>query len=125
MAKEYSRTRRVATLLQRELAILIQQEINDPGLGMVTVSGVDLASDMKHAKVYVTVFGNTRPVDEVLEVLKGAAGFLRHEVAQRVLMRVNPALSFIYDASVEKGANLSALIDEAVAKGRKPPDKPE
>lgn len=123
MAKEFSRTQRIASLIQRELASLIQQEISAPGLGMITVSGVDVSPDLKNAKVYITVMGNTRPVGEVMHVLSEAAGFLRHEVAQRLTTRSNPALHFVYDDSVVKGTSLSALIDAAVAADHHKPEK--
>ncbi len=123
MAKEFSRKQRVASQIQKEVAILIQQDLKDPRLGMVTVSAVEIASDLRNAKVYVTVFANTCPVEEVLQILNNAAGFLRHALAQRIDLRVSPVLLFVYDVSVERGATLNALINNAVAPQRKPPQK--
>ena len=123
MAKEFSRKQRVASQIQKELATLIQQDLKDPRLGMVTVSDVEIAADLRNAKVYVTVFANTCPVAEVLQILNNAAGFLRHALAQRIELRVSPVLLFVYDVSVERGAALNALINDAVAPPRKPPQK--
>lgn len=118
MPKEFSRTRRVGEQMQRELAQLIQQEIKDPRLGMVTVSGVDVSRDLSVARVYVTVLGDTDPQPS-LAVLNRAAKFLRHALGQRLVMRTLPHLKFIYDESVERGDRLSRLIDEVRSRERK------
>jgi ribosome-binding factor A len=123
MAKEFSRKQRVASQIQKELAILIQQDLKDPRLGMVTVSAVEIAADLRNAKVYVTVFANTSPASEVLQILNSAAGFLRHALAQRIELRVSPVLLFVYDVSVERGAALNALINSAIATENKTPQK--
>jgi len=118
MSKDFSRSRRVGEQIQRELAMLIQREIKDPRLGMITVSGVDLSRDLSAAKVYVTVLDESQDIEQMLEVLTHASGFLRHELGKRVLMRIVPSLQFIYDASVSRGNDLSDLINKAVASDR-------
>jgi len=115
MPKEFSRTKRVAAQIQRELAQLIQFEVKDPRVGLVTVSGVELSRDLSYAKVYVTVLSADNNVAEALEGLNKAAGFIRRELGKRLSIRVTPQLKFVYDASVEHGANLSALIDKAIS----------
>jgi len=118
MSKEFSRTRRVGEQMQRELAQLIQREVKDPRLGMVTVSGVDVSRDYSSAKVYITVLGENTDPAQTLAILNKVSGFLRHELGQRMVLRTIPALSFHYDESVERGSELSRLIDEAVSKDR-------
>jgi ribosome-binding factor A len=115
MPREFSRSRRIADVLQRELAALIQEELQDPELGMITVSEVKVSSDLAHAKVYVTSLENRLGVAEVLRVLSDKAGFLRHRLAQRLTLRTIPRLTFTYDDSVARGNELSALIDAAIA----------
>lgn len=116
MSREFSRGRRVGEQMQRELALLIQQEIKDPRLGMVTVAGVEVTRDMAHAKVFVTVLtDDAKQLAQSIEVLRHAAGFLRRELARRMLMRSVPELHFVHDESVERGTRLSALIDQAIA----------
>jgi ribosome-binding factor A len=115
MPKEFSRTRRLGEQFQRELARLIQQEMKDPRLGMVTVSGVEISRDLAYAKVFVTVMGDAPVVEDTLQTLQGAAGFLRTQLAHSVRVRTMPVLRFVYDESVARGARLSRLIDEAVA----------
>ncbi|MFQ5486947.1 MAG: 30S ribosome-binding factor RbfA [Gammaproteobacteria bacterium] len=114
MAREYSRTVRVAEQLRRELALLIQQEVKDPRLGMVTVSDVEVSSDLAHAKVYVTALGGEDKIDETVAVLNRAASFLRRELGRRLVLRTIPRLQFHYDRSISQGAELSALIEKAV-----------
>ena len=101
--------------MQRELATLIQQEIKDPRVGMVTVSGVDISPDLKHAKIYVTILGNENEYQEGVKTLNHAARFLRHELARRLYLKAIPDLRFVYDTSATEGARLAKLIDTAIA----------
>ena len=79
MAKEYARTQRVADYLQRELALLIQHQVRDPRVGMVSITGVNVSRDLCHAKVYYTALDSNSSEDasESTEVLNKASGFLR------------------------------------------------
>ncbi len=119
MPREFSRSKRVEAQIQRELAELIQFEVKDPRVGLITVSGVDVTRDLAYAKVYVTVLDDKHSVEETLEALNRAAGFLRRELGRRMKLRVTPELTFLYDASVERGANLSALINSAIESDKK------
>jgi len=115
MAREYARTQRVADYLQRELATLIQQEVRDPRLGMVSITGVDVSRDLGHAKVYYTVLGcdSREDAGESTEVLNRAAGFLRSELSRDSTMRSVPQLRFYFDTSVGRGRKLEELIRRA------------
>lgn len=115
--REFKRTDRVADQLQKELAVLIQREVKDPRLGMVTVSGVTVSRDLGYADIYVTLLGEQSPerIKENLQVLKRAGGFLRSQVAKRIKLRHVPELRFHFDETVVRGQKLSSLIDEAVA----------
>lgn len=118
--REFKRTDRVADQLQKELAVLIQREVKDPRLGMVTVSGVTVSRDLGYADIYVTLLGEQDPerIKENLQVLKRAAGFLRSQIAKRIKLRHVPELRFHFDESVVRGQQLSSLIDEAVSTDR-------
>jgi len=120
MPKDYSRTRRVGEQIQREIAQLVQQEIKDPRLGLVTISAVKLSKDMSHANIFFTVLDEEHPIEETLKVLEGAAGFLRHELAKRMQLRIVPHIHFKYDESIAYGNDLSALINKAM--GMENPD---
>jgi ribosome-binding factor A len=114
MPRDFPRTRRVGEQIQRELATLIRDEIRDPRLGMVSVSAVEVSRDLSQAKVFVSTLGEAEDADASLQVLEGAASFLRHRLGQRLVMRHVPQLHFRLDHSIAQGARLSALIDSAV-----------
>ena len=118
--REFKRTDRVADQLQKELAVLIQREVKDPRLGMVTVSGATVSRDLGYADIYVTLLGEQDPerIKENLQVLKRASGFLRSQIAKRIQLRHVPELRFHFDESVVRGQHLSSLIDEAVSSDR-------
>lgn len=119
MAKDFSRPRRVAEQIQRELADLLRLEVKDPRVGMVTITDVEVSSDYAHAKVYFSLLGDEARVQEALKGLQSAAGFLRSEVAKRIKLRVMPQLHFVHDTSIERGMRLDQLIDAAVAEDAK------
>jgi ribosome-binding factor A len=115
MPKEYSRTLRVAEQIQRELAQLIQQELKDPRIGMVTVADVEVATDLAHARVYVAILGDADCTQDTVKALNHAAGFLRRELSHRLSLRATPALRFIHDQTTEKANQLAALLNNAKA----------
>lgn len=115
MAKAFSRTGRIAEQIQRELAELIQLEVKDPRVGLVTLTGVEVTHDYAHAKVYFTTLGSAEQAPLAQAGLQHASGFLRSQLAHRMKLRIMPQLHFIYDTSVEHGVRLSQLIDEAVS----------
>lgn len=117
MAKDYSRTQRIGDQMQRELAQLIRREIKDPRVGLVTITAVEVSRDVGHAKIFITVMGEDSAEDiaQNLKVLNDASGFLRMQLGRAMQLRNVPQLHFHYDASVMRGAHLSALIERAVA----------
>lgn len=130
MAREFKRTDRVADQIQRDLAMLIQREIKDPRLGMVTLSYVKVSKDLGYADTYVTVMplGNqdeATVTTESLAVLNSAAGFLRKELARGIKLRVMPQLRFHYDESVDRGRRLHSLIEQAYQQEQKRSDSEE
>lgn len=114
MPRDHSRTLRIAEQIQREIAELIRLELKDPRVGMVTLTDVEVSADYAHAKVFFTTLGTGDQIAAATAGLNHAAGFLRHELGQRIKLRGIPQLHFIYDESVERGVRLSRLIDEAV-----------
>lgn len=115
MPRDFSRTLRIAEQIQRDLAELLRLEVKDPRIGMVTLTDVEVTSDYAHAKVFFTLLGDANQIAAATEGLSRAAGFLRHELGHRIKLRSIPQLHFIHDESVERGARLSQLIDEAVS----------
>lgn len=112
MPSHFKRTDRIAELIQRELAQVIQQEVKDPRLpAFITISGVQVSKDLSHAKVYFTVF-KSDPVETAV-ILNTTASYLRTVLAKSLRLRTVPQLHFVYDESIEYGNRLSRLIDEA------------
>lgn len=123
MPKDFSRTERIGEQIHRELAELISREVKDPRVGMVTISGVDVSSDLSHAKVWFTVLGDEQATAHTLQGLRRAAGFLRRELGKRLSIRLTPELNFVYDDTQARAARLDALIDAAVAEDEAKHDK--
>lgn len=120
MAREFSRTDRVADAIQREIAILIHDEVRDPRVGMVNITDVALSRDLSVARVYLTFVDKHEPADvkSAIAALNGAAGFLRHQLSHSIRLRTTPRLLFLHDETGTRGAHLAALIDYAVASDR-------
>ncbi|MGE5386534.1 MAG: 30S ribosome-binding factor RbfA [Betaproteobacteria bacterium] len=112
--KSFARSDRVAEQIRRDLAALIQAELKDPRVGMVSLTSVELTADYAHAKIYFTTL-DTAHLADIEKGLKRSAGFLRRELGRRIKIHTLPELHFIYDASVERGASLTELINQAAA----------
>ena len=116
--KSFSRSERVNEQIRRELADLIRTGLKDPRIAqqmkLVTLTDVEVTPDYAHAKVFYTSLSPADQHAAVDHALKAAAGFLRRELGRRVRIHHIPELHFHYDASVERGTQLSHLIDEAV-----------
>ncbi len=117
MPREFTRAERVADALQRELAVLIREEMGDPRVNFVNITGVDVSRDLAAAKVHVNYVEEREKAERAagVKVLNGASGFLRTKLAKRMQLRIVPSLKFIYDDSGRRGQELSALIDTALA----------
>ena len=114
MAADFSRSRRVGELIQRELATMLTREVKDPRLALVSITAVDVTRDLGLAKVFYTVINSDHDTTDVKEGLQKASGFLRYELGQRIKLRIVPRLEFRYDESVIHGAQLTQLIDSAI-----------
>jgi len=112
--REFQRIDRLGTELRRELAEVLRDTVRDPRLGMVTIQEVRVTRDLAHAKVFFTCMGSDATATARL-FNRTLSGFLRHELARRVRVRSMPELHFVYDESVERGARLMDLIQQAVA----------
>lgn len=118
MAKESSRTYRVADQIQRELADILRSGVKDPRLPeMVTISDVSVSRDLSVATIYFTLVDKERRQDADF-VLNRAAGFIRMELSRRIQLRSVPQLRFRYDDSIEKGEHIESLIQSALESDR-------
>ena len=115
MPREFSRTQRLASQMQRSISEIIASEVGDPRIGMVTVTGVEVSRDLAHAKVYVDSVVAEDDMSETLPALQQASAFIRHQLNSRLHVRMLPQLHFHSDRSNVEGARLSRLIDDAIA----------
>lgn len=109
MPNDFNRSDRVASQLQRELAVLIRDEIRDPRVHQVSISEVEVSRDLSHAKVYVLI-SEGQDLNEVLTGLEKASGFLRNRLGQMLKLRMVPQLRFYHDDSVERGGHIDQLL---------------
>ena len=114
MAKEFSRSERLASQIQRELAQLLRNELKDPGLSAPSILEVQVSRDLAHARVFFSVLDPDEAQD-CLAALTRASGFLQREIGKSLKARVTPKLSFIYDDTDIRGREMSDLIDSALA----------
>jgi ribosome-binding factor A len=105
------RMRRVNESVRQVLAEALL-DLKDPRIGLVTVTGVDTAPDLRHAVVFVSVLGSERKREATMQGLGAAHGLLQSRIARELRMKRTPQLTFEYDASVERGVRMSQLIDE-------------
>ena len=115
-----NRSYKVADQIQRDLAELIQRELKDPRVGMVTLQGVEVTPDYAHAKVYFSVL--TGDPEQTEEALNHAAGHLRNGLFKRLQIHTVPTLHFVYDRTQERAADMNALIAKAVSSRSKNED---
>ncbi|OBS30793.1 30S ribosome-binding factor [Tepidimonas fonticaldi] len=118
--KASNRGLKVADQIQRDLSELIPRELKDPRLGMVTIQAVEVSPDYAHAKVYFSVLVGD-PQDSQ-DALNQGAGFLRNALFKRLHIHTVPTLHFVYDRSIERAADMNALIAKAVASRGKDED---
>jgi ribosome-binding factor A len=114
MSKEFSRNTRVAEQMRRELADLLMFDVKDPRVNGATITEVEVAGDMAHAKVFYVAPKFTKGLQDGLDK---ASGFLRSQVAKRMMLRTIPQLHFVYDDSIDNGMKMARLIDNAIASG--------
>lgn len=115
MAREFTRADRVAGQMKREIAVIMQREMKDPRVRMVTVSDVSISGDLMYAKVYVTMMEDKpEAVVEAVKVLNKAKGFFRSKIGKVMKLRVVPEIAFYFDKSLQNGMRLNTLINQAV-----------
>jgi ribosome-binding factor A len=118
MPREFSRSQRMAEQLRRELAEIIQDEIKDPRVVFLSFTEVRMSRDLSHAVVYCSVL-QSEQLEESIEVLNRAAGFIRKQIARRIRARIVPTLKFVADDSIIRGAEMDELISEAIESDKK------
>jgi ribosome-binding factor A len=114
--REFSRVDRVGQQIQKEIALILQRELKDPRVGMLTVSAVEVSRDLSYAKVFVTSLqgSDAEKSKLILSVLSEAAGFIRSLLGKRIRARIVPELRFVIDTSLIEGMRISNLVDQVI-----------
>lgn len=118
MPKEFSRTLRLNAQLQRELSSLIREELTDPRVKQVSITGVSISPDMRNARISVSQLGSDAELSAAVKALNGAAVLLRRRLGKVLKLRYMPALSFAADTALREGDRIGVLIREATASDR-------
>ena len=108
----YQRADRVGDLLIEVIADLLAREIRDPRLQSVNLTGIKLSKDLRHARIFFNLVGETRDRAEALAGLKSASGFIRGKLSKQLSLRFAPAIEFAYDDTEEAAQRIDALLDE-------------
>jgi ribosome-binding factor A len=115
------RTNRLEEEIREEVAKIIAGELKDPRIGFVTVTGVQLTPDLRHARVSVGVLGDQAARDKSLAGLRQAAGFVRRVLGQRLRIRHTPEVQFLYDKGLDATDRVARLLDQVEAEPRSEP----
>lgn len=115
------RIERVASMIKREVSLMLLNGIKDDrvGAGMVSVTNVVVAGDLQHAKIFVSIYGNDEAKAETMEGLKSATGYVRSQLGHRVQLRRTPEVLFLQDDSLERGDQMLILLNK-LSQERKP-----
>ena len=108
-----TRIRRVEEVLQRTLSTLLLREVSDPRLTMTSISDIEVSRDLAHAKVYISVIGDSEKAKSAMHALEKASGYLRRLLGKQTELRIVPELHFHLDTTVERGRKMADLIDKA------------
>jgi ribosome-binding factor A len=106
------RPQRLALQIQHEVSLMISRDLKDRRIGFVTVTGVQMSPDLRHAKIFISLMGSEDQKEESLEALNHATGWIRRELGQRIRMKFLPDIAFLKDTSLDYGERIDRLIDE-------------
>ncbi|NET41089.1 30S ribosome-binding factor RbfA [Okeania sp. SIO2B3] len=108
------RISRVASLIKREVSQMLLHDIKDDrvGIGMVSITDVDVSGDLQHAKIFVSIYGSEEVRFQTMEGLKSATGYVRSELGHRIRLRRTPEVMFVEDRSLERGTQIISLLNQ-------------
>jgi ribosome-binding factor A len=106
------RAERVGEQMKQEIMDIVNNKVKDPRVGFLTITDVELTNDLSHAKVYLTVLGSNKEIDNTFKALEKAKGFIKSELGSRMRLRIIPDLTFEYDKSIEYGNKIERMIQD-------------
>ena len=104
------RAERVGEQMKKEIMDIVNNKVKDPRVGFITITDVDLTNELSQAKVFLTVLGSDKEIDDTFKALDKAKGFIKSELATRMRLRIIPELSFEYDKSIDYGNKIEKMI---------------
>ena len=107
----YKRSERVAELIQREIAKIIQ-DLKEPGIGFVTVTGVKLTDDLLDARIFYSVLGSPEEIEQSKKIIEKVSQHIRHELAYKLNLRRTPTLKFSFDDTPQKAAHVFEILEQ-------------
>src|SRR6266700_7351402 len=113
------RQEKLGELIAVELSDLLRTRVKDPRIGFASITHVDVSGDLRHAKVFISIMGTDEERSATMKGLKAATGFLRHELATRLVIRYMPEIAFKLDTSIEEGARILNLISKVEEEDRR------
>lgn len=117
------RMRRVNEALKEIIGTALAQRLKDPRIGFVTLTGVDTASDLSQAKVFVSVYGKQAEKDATLEGLRAARPYLQRLISDELTLKRTPTLEFVYDGTIDQGMRIQAILQASGVEGLKPEEE--
>jgi len=106
------RPEKLEQFIKEELSEILRREVNDPRIGFVSVTDVEVSVDLRHARVFVSVLGDKDAKTATMEGLESALGYIRRELGRRLKMRFTPDITFKLDESIERGSRVMKLLGE-------------
>ncbi len=104
------RVEKVQELIKQQASEIIMRELKDPRIGFVTVTEVDVSSDFRNAKLYVSILGSDKQIEETWKGLNSSLAFIRRELAHRIRLRFVPEIKFLMDTSLEYSTHIQELL---------------
>ncbi|MFW5972016.1 MAG: 30S ribosome-binding factor RbfA [Bacillota bacterium] len=106
------RAQRLGELIKQEIGNILLKEVKDPRIGFVSVTDAEVSGDLRHANVYVSVYGSEKEKEDTMKGLEKATGYIRRLLGDRITVYHTPEILFRYDDSIEHGAHISKLLDK-------------
>ena len=120
----FKRADRVSEAIKREISVMLTQEVKDPGIHFTTVTAVETADDLRHAKIFVSLLGDEKTRKESFKGLERAKGYLRSELGRRLQLRYTPEIHFYRDDSLDHAMKIKGILNKIKAE-EKPKDEAE
>ncbi len=113
------RVQRMQEEMKKEVSQILRTELKDPRIGFITITDVEISSDLRNVKIFVSVYGSDEEKAKTMDGLESASGFIRSEIGKRIQLRYTPELSFKFDESIARGARIMKLLNEVKGEGEK------